>query len=152
MKPVFVTEIFTCLFNLRIWTRYGTQSNKWRYAQITLISNQAFYVLFEGVRGTSYEGDIALDDLDIVDGSCPTSKECDFEGGLCGWKNVQGDQFDWRRDSGGTPSVQTGPSTDHTTGTRNGNEGVTVQSYFTKSYLSLGSHVGLLRVVEDLAK
>ena len=108
------------LFYPRIWTRSGTQGNKWRYAQITLISNQAFYILFEGVRGTSYQGDIALDDLDIVDGKCPSPRQCDFEGNTCGWKNVRGDQFDWTRDSGGTPSVKTGPSTDHTTGTRNG--------------------------------
>lgn len=32
----------------------------------------------------------------------------------------QGDTFDWTRDNGGTPSLTTGPSTDHTTGTKNG--------------------------------
>lgn len=65
-------------------------------------------------------GDIALDDLDIVDGPCPPPKFCDFETDMCKWSNIRGDEFDWRRDSGGTPSLGTGPSTDHTTGTRNG--------------------------------
>ncbi|WP_299524845.1 LamG-like jellyroll fold domain-containing protein, partial [uncultured Lutibacter sp.] len=35
----------------------------------------------------------------------------DFEGGLDGWTQVSGDDFDWTRDSGGTPSGNTGPST-----------------------------------------
>ena len=87
---------------------------------MNLISNKPFYIMFEGVRGTSYMGDIALDDLDITAGPCPPLKACDFETDMCSWTNAIGDQFDWKRDSGGTPSLGTGPSTDHTTGTRNG--------------------------------
>jgi hypothetical protein len=34
-------------------------------------------------------GDIALDDVDIAVGNCPTPKYCDFEGNMCGWKNVK---------------------------------------------------------------
>lgn len=105
----------------RIWFRRGTQGNKWRFAQVNLLSNQPFYVIFEGVRGLSYQGDIALDDLDIADGPCPPLTVCDFETDMCKWTNIAiGDQFDWKRDSGGTPSAGTGPSRDHTTGTRNG--------------------------------
>ena len=107
----------------RIWTRRGTQGNKWRYAQVNLISNQPFYVIFEGVRGSSYMGDIALDDLDVADGPCPPPKACDFETDMCLWKNTVGDNFNWQRDSGGTPSLGTGPSSDHTTGTSNGGFG-----------------------------
>ena len=76
--------------------------------------------MFEGVRGLDYMGDIALDDLDVADGACPTATQCDFETDVCGWTNVPGDNFDWTRDSTGTPSLGTGPSTDHTTGTKNG--------------------------------
>lgn len=65
-------------------------------------------------------GDIALDDIDVADGPCPPLQACDFETDTCSWKNVLGDNFNWTRDSGGTPSLGTGPSTDHTTGTRNG--------------------------------
>lgn len=49
--------------------------------------------------------------------------DCDFEKGQCTWMNspnVVEDEFDWTRGSGGTPSVSTGPSTDHTTGSKNG--------------------------------
>lgn len=76
--------------------------------------------MFEGVRGSSYMGDIALDDIDVADGPCPPPKACDFETDMCSWQNTAGDQFDWKRDSGGTPSLGTGPTTDHTTGTKNG--------------------------------
>jgi len=52
-----------------------------------------------------------------------SSGDCDFEKGLCTWVNslnIVDDEFDWTRGSGGTPSGFTGPSTDHTTGSKNG--------------------------------
>ena len=42
-------------------------------------------------------------------------------GGLCSFVNSKDDDFDWTRDRAGTPSVQTGPSVDHTQGNSNGN-------------------------------
>ncbi|GGK16739.1 hypothetical protein GCM10007962_08760 [Yeosuana aromativorans] len=36
-----------------------------------------------------------------------------FESGIGGWIQDSGDNFDWIRDSGGTPSSNTGPSTGH---------------------------------------
>ncbi len=39
-----------------------------------------------------------------------------FESGLGLWSNVSGDVFDWTRRSGSTPSSNTGPSGDNTTG------------------------------------
>ena len=45
-------------------------------------------VVFEGVRGKDYQGDIALDDIVIKDDFCPPLKECSFEEvNLCGWTN-----------------------------------------------------------------
>ena len=44
----------------------------------------------------------------------------DFETGFGNYSDVGGDDFDWARDSGGTPSSGTGPSVDHTTGTSSG--------------------------------
>ena len=45
-------------------------------------------VVFEGVRGKDYQGDIALDDIVIKDGFCPPLKECEFEDvNMCGWTN-----------------------------------------------------------------
>jgi hypothetical protein len=76
----------------------------------------------EGVRGSSYSSDIAVDDLSIIPGPCPSPGSCDFESGFCSYTNVQqGDQFDWERGSGITPSFYTGPNNDHTTNSAQGN-------------------------------
>jgi hypothetical protein len=54
-------------------------------------------------------------------GRCAPAGSCNFEQGLCGWTNaIVGDDFDWQRDFGGTPSSRTGPKVDHTLGTSSG--------------------------------
>ncbi|XP_033753484.1 MAM and LDL-receptor class A domain-containing protein 1-like [Pecten maximus] len=109
-------------FPRQIWTRNGNQGNMWRRGTVTLPANHHSYsILIEGVRGSSYTGDIAVDDLYISDGSCPTTGFCNFEQDTCGWTNaVTVDDFDWLRDRGGTTSKATGPSVDHTTGSSSG--------------------------------
>ena len=74
------------------------------------------------MRGVSYAGDIALDDIRLTDGFCPPAEFCTFEqNDLCGWKNeATADNFDWTKATGGTASVNTGPSADHTFGTAKG--------------------------------
>ncbi|XP_069502716.1 MAM and LDL-receptor class A domain-containing protein 1 [Ambystoma mexicanum] len=39
---------------------------------------------------------------------------CDFEFDLCSWKQSKCDDFDWSLRAGSTPTVGTGPATDHT--------------------------------------
>ncbi|XP_026230310.1 zonadhesin-like isoform X2 [Anabas testudineus] len=46
--------------------------------------------------------------------------DCDFEQNLCEWSQMATDAFDWKRESGSSPTVMTGPSSDHTTGTGSG--------------------------------
>ncbi|XP_068456117.1 zonadhesin [Clinocottus analis] len=41
---------------------------------------------------------------------------CNFEEDLCQWNQLLTDVFDWTRHSGSTPTMMTGPSSDHTTG------------------------------------
>ena len=84
--------------------------------QVTITSSSDYWLVFEGVRGSSYEGDIAIDDVELLDNSCPPPGDCNFEKDMCTWLNVpKSDDFDWLRRSGSTPSSNTGPSTDHTT-------------------------------------
>jgi hypothetical protein len=44
----------------------------------------------------------------------------DFEAGMGLWQNVEGDDFDWDRYQGSTPTDNTGPEADHTLGTEEG--------------------------------
>lgn len=104
-----------------IWSRTGNQQNIWRHGQVNLYMYGQYKVLIEGVRGTGYQGDIAIDDVVITNGRCAPAGSCNFEQGLCGWTNaIVGDDFDWQRDFGGTPSSRTGPKVDHTLGTSSG--------------------------------
>ncbi|XP_067654503.1 MAM and LDL-receptor class A domain-containing protein 1-like [Haliotis asinina] len=107
-----------------LFSRSGNQGNKWIVGQATVPASTAtsgYQMVFEGVRGSDYKSDIALDDVSFTVGSCSSPGDCTFESGLCTWKNTaNGDQFDWTVDSGGTSSTSTGPSTDHTLGTRQG--------------------------------
>uniref|UniRef100_A0A8C3C7D9 MAM and LDL receptor class A domain containing 1 n=1 Tax=Cairina moschata TaxID=8855 RepID=A0A8C3C7D9_CAIMO len=61
---------------------------------------------------------------DCGDGSdeenCNPDLQCNFENGLCNWEQDTEDDFDWIRIQGPTPTVNTGPSKDHTTGTGRG--------------------------------
>ncbi|XP_033751987.1 MAM and LDL-receptor class A domain-containing protein 1-like [Pecten maximus] len=104
-----------------VWTRNFNQGNIWHLGQATITPNGQYYVVFEAVRGTSYLGDIALDDVSFKNGQCSSAGSCDFEKGTCAWTNVQkGDDFDWLRSRGSTNSQFTGPTTDHTLGTPQG--------------------------------
>ena len=52
----------------------GNQGNRWFRAQIGIPANfQAFQLVFEGVRGSSFQGDIAIDDVSVKAGSCAAS-------------------------------------------------------------------------------
>ena len=104
-----------------LWTRSGDQGNLWRHATVSVASQNLFQIVFEGTVGKSYKGDIALDDISVQNGRCPPQALCTFEDpGLCGWSNIAGDNFDWTRKSGKTGSFGTGPSSDHSYGTDQG--------------------------------
>ena len=88
---------------------------------MSLTQTSNYQLVFEGIRGTSYQGDIAIDDVVLLDNTCPPPGDCNFETGMCTWVNVlKGDDFDWLRGSGSTTSFSTGPSTDHTTNSSGG--------------------------------
>lgn len=54
-----------------IWSKSGTQGNQWKQAiDLEIQMNQSYSLVFEGVRGRSYRGDIAIDDIKLKDGSC----------------------------------------------------------------------------------
>ncbi|XP_013804776.1 MAM and LDL-receptor class A domain-containing protein 1 [Apteryx mantelli] len=52
--------------------------------------------------------------------NCNPDLQCNFENGLCNWEQDIEDDFDWIRKQGPTPTLNTGPLKDHTTGTVRG--------------------------------
>ena len=71
--------------------------------------------MFEGIVGSGYHGDIAIDDIYMSATSCLGLAGCDFEdGSTCSWTQSKSDDFDWLVNSGTTGSMHTGPSADHT--------------------------------------
>ncbi|XP_035827621.1 MAM and LDL-receptor class A domain-containing protein 1-like [Aplysia californica] len=100
-----------------IWYKQGEQGVQWQHAYVELPRLYSARLEFEGVAGSSYMGDIALDDFVFYNGRCPATSTCDFENDLCGFSQDLYDDFDWTRKAGSTDSVGTGPSSDHTYGT-----------------------------------
>nr|CAB3264078.1 mucin-5AC-like [Phallusia mammillata] len=53
------------------WFKSGNQGQMWIEGRLTIThQNEPFRIVFIGVRGRSHQGDIALDDITIEDGSC----------------------------------------------------------------------------------
>ncbi|XP_041480940.1 MAM and LDL-receptor class A domain-containing protein 1-like [Lytechinus variegatus] len=44
--------------------------------------------------------------------------DCNFDSGFCGWTQDSTDSFNWILNHGSTGSQDTGPSSDHTTGSK----------------------------------
>nr|XP_028580216.1 MAM domain-containing glycosylphosphatidylinositol anchor protein 1 isoform X4 [Podarcis muralis] len=49
----------------------GDKGNAWQQAHVPINPAGPFQIIFEGVRGTGSEGDIAIDDVTLKKGDCP---------------------------------------------------------------------------------
>ncbi|XP_015751521.1 PREDICTED: uncharacterized protein LOC107331445 [Acropora digitifera] len=54
--------------NSTVFTKSGQQGNMWMYAEVTVFVQNN--IIFEGISGFSYSGDIAIDDVSLMDGIC----------------------------------------------------------------------------------
>ncbi|XP_066271847.1 fibropellin-1-like [Branchiostoma lanceolatum] len=52
----------------------GDQGDQWRMKEVELVSNSDYVIVFEGIKGTGLNGDIAIDDISVTGGAC-TSPE-----------------------------------------------------------------------------
>jgi hypothetical protein len=110
----------------------GNHGDVWYRQEVPIQTEGVFQLVFEGVVGNGFEGDIALDDVSFGEfcggqmTQCPTKTpifsdaNCDFEDGFCGWTNAYHNPLPWNRIAGPTLSQNTGPSFDHTIGTITG--------------------------------
>ncbi|XP_028902704.1 MAM domain-containing glycosylphosphatidylinositol anchor protein 1 isoform X1 [Ornithorhynchus anatinus] len=53
------------------WSLSGNKGNSWQQAHVSISPNGPFQIIFEGVRGSGYLGDIAIDDVTLKKGDCP---------------------------------------------------------------------------------
>ncbi|XP_052285283.1 properdin-like isoform X2 [Dreissena polymorpha] len=53
-----------------VWSLTGDQGNSWKEGQVPLNSNQSYSILLSGVIGNGYQGDIAVDDINVSVGYC----------------------------------------------------------------------------------
>ena len=55
-----------------LWTLSGQQGNTWLNARVSLSKspNRNYWIVFEGVRGNGYRGDIAIDDIQFTNADC----------------------------------------------------------------------------------
>ncbi|XP_060597143.1 MAM and LDL-receptor class A domain-containing protein 1-like [Ruditapes philippinarum] len=108
----------------QIFFKSGDQGQNWFVTSANIPASTVpndYKIIIEADVGSSYHGDIGIDDLHISDSSCTVSDiDCDFTHDTCKWTQRQTDVFDWTRLSGTTVSSNTGPSGDHTTPGGNG--------------------------------
>ncbi|CAF1593620.1 unnamed protein product, partial [Adineta ricciae] len=81
-----------------LWALSGDQGDFWRPARATIRTNSKYQVVFEGVVGPGYTGDISIDDVSVSAGPCSAPGSCTFEQDLCAWTpSNQKNHFDWYR-------------------------------------------------------
>uniref|UniRef100_A0A3Q1HJ35 Zonadhesin n=1 Tax=Acanthochromis polyacanthus TaxID=80966 RepID=A0A3Q1HJ35_9TELE len=113
----------------KLWSMLNNQGPEWHRGSVNITVSGPFQIIIEGIRGSTAESDVAIDDISIHFGTCSGKNHiqgqnivkecqlhCNFERGLCQWSQMLTDAFDWTWHSGSTPTIRTGPSSDHTTG------------------------------------
>ena len=109
---------------------------KWFHSVIISLTQIEIY----GIAAGNEDGDIGLDDLSLTYEPCNNPLSCTFESGdTCSWTNSRAGGAPWLLTAGKTPSPDTGPSTDHTTGTGSGFYLYAEASYMFGDYAMLES-------------
>lgn len=138
-----ILNVYTNITNTTslMWTQNGNKGKEWLNGRLTIHSAQAFRIIFETVRGTTFESSIAIDDIDFNDKSCdiypqdanpinvvtipmqlttrsarpPSQYDCNFEVNFCMWTAAKENTFNWTRVQGILGDVIAGPiESDHT--------------------------------------
>ncbi|XP_053334693.1 apical endosomal glycoprotein [Clarias gariepinus] len=99
-----------------LWTRFGAHGNVWHEGHCPVPQQLTGYQLvFEAVR-SGFDGQVAIDDVAFVKGSCSLPTMCSFEGQRCDYTNNRDGL--WVHQSWDT--TRTGPKTDHSLETEMG--------------------------------
>ncbi|XP_078082842.1 apical endosomal glycoprotein-like isoform X2 [Mustelus asterias] len=104
----------------KVWSSSMSQGLTWSLIRVNIHTAHNWKFIFEAIGGGAEMSHIAIDDVTLDHKECPQIGTCDFERGLCGWKNVLNpklDSKDWDWNNGQAPSYFKGPEVDHTLGT-----------------------------------
>ncbi|KAL9972367.1 hypothetical protein ACROYT_G018652 [Oculina patagonica] len=63
-----IGQLNVYLGSSKVFEKSGTQGNEWKKAELSI--NGQGDITFEGIRGTGWSGDIAIDDFSLTGGSC----------------------------------------------------------------------------------
>ncbi|CAB3999552.1 MAM and LDL-receptor class A domain-containing 1-like isoform X1, partial [Paramuricea clavata] len=86
---------------MELFKKSGEQGNQWKKVELQINNGSRYSVVFSGVTGSSYQGDIALDEISITSGQCsgspgtpkPPSGSCGQKGyGLSDFARIVGGQ------------------------------------------------------------
>ncbi|GFN85467.1 MAM and LDLreceptor class a domain-containing protein 2-like [Plakobranchus ocellatus] len=93
--------------------------NNWSFAEVNVYSGQYYQIVFSAYPD---HGVIGLDDVQLSKSPCRDSYGCDFEEGLCAWRNRHdgSSSLDWQITSGHLPEGHIGPYKDVTLNTQFG--------------------------------
>ncbi|XP_033072930.1 MAM domain-containing glycosylphosphatidylinositol anchor protein 1 isoform X6 [Trachypithecus francoisi] len=67
------------------WSLSGNKGNVWQQAHVPISPSGPFQIIFEGVRGSGYLGDIAIDDVTLKKGECPRKQMDPNKGRTPAW-------------------------------------------------------------------
>ncbi|XP_030832871.1 uncharacterized protein LOC576643 isoform X2 [Strongylocentrotus purpuratus] len=97
-----------------IWRQTGPQQDMWLVGEIRLPVNSTVKVIFEMVSGRGLMGDVAIDDISVLE----YVVDCTFEDTVfskdCNFTQEGSENLSWSVNSGKTPTKRTGPTRDHT--------------------------------------
>jgi len=115
---VSVVEQQSVLNRIELWKRKGNQADTWSHSYIRIPQNFTQYYIEiggEAFFSANLKGYVAIDEIKVLNGECPTLQFCDFESAtICNYQNDLTANFKWERFKGKTTSLSTGPVSDHT--------------------------------------
>ena len=100
-----------------MWEKPKYSLPSWQMAQVSLEPKpdmKGYKIQIYGSVGTRNTSVMAIDDLELLDGSCPPFDHCSFERGTCGYGNWISDDFDWIIFSSSEVSLFNAPPLDKT--------------------------------------
>ncbi|KAG1666097.1 MAM and LDL-receptor class A domain-containing protein 1 [Nymphon striatum] len=94
---------------------FSVPRNIWLKAQVDISKSSLKYNLEIQAEINDLNDKFSIDDLKLLDGSCPSTRSCNFEDDMCSWINTGNAK--WERVSPMMRSSNVGPSIDATTRT-----------------------------------